>query len=72
MKIRQSFVANSSSSSFVLIQAGNETIFEAGYQDLECCTCDEVNIDELIQKLQNAKAKGVTKVRIESGGGYDG
>jgi ribonuclease HI len=72
VKIRSSFVANSSSSSFVIITCGDDEIFSAGYQEMETCTSDEVEIDEIIKKLNDAKARGHKKVLIQSGGGYDG
>ena len=72
MKSRYGFVSNSSSSSFVLIKAGNTTILEDGDDSMECCGSVSVSIDDIIEKLLAAKASGETMVRIEHGGGYDG
>lgn len=72
MKTRLKFVANSSSSSFVVVYLGDEEIFSDGDTDLECCGGGSMDIDEMLQKLQEAKAKGITKISFEHGGGYDG
>ena len=73
MKVRQGFVSNSSSSSFVIISAGGSLILEhgdteSGY-DSDSTT---IPIDELIEKLVKAKEDGATMVSITHGGGYDG
>lgn len=72
MKIRTGFVSNSSSSSFICITAGNDHIY--GNENSPEFETDYVtfDIDKLIKELQDAKAKGATKVEIEYGGGYDG
>lgn len=72
MKTRTAFVANSSSSSFIIVSLGNDTILTDDYTEMETCGCASMDIDELIVKLQEAKAKGITKIEIEHGGGYDG
>ena len=72
MKIRNGFVSNSSSSSFVIVNAGDREIISDGNTDMECCGNFDINIDELIEKLTNAKNEGATKVTIMHGGGYEG
>ena len=75
MKIREGFVSNSSSSSFVIVSAGNVEIFEAGdvemIEELEC-NAAYFPIDDIIDKLLKAKANGATKVSVTHGGGYEG
>jgi len=72
MKIRQGFVSNSSSSSFICVTLDNETIYGGDYEpDFETSNCT-LNIDFLIEKLLKAKEKGVKTINIEYGGGYDG
>jgi len=71
-KIRKSFVANSSSSSFIIMSVGGQSILEDGNTDMECCGGTSVDIDALIEKLVEAKAKGIKRVDFEHGGGYDG
>jgi hypothetical protein len=74
MKIRNGFVSNSSSSSFICITAGKEEIY-ADY-DLDDChfelDCIGLKIDNLIEKLKKAQENGEEKVYIQYGGGYDG
>lgn len=72
MKIRTGFVSNSSSSSFICISVGDDIIYGNEYSpnfeiDSMC-----LDIDTFIKQLQDAKAKGATKVEIEYGGGYEG
>lgn len=73
MKIRNGFVSNSSSTSFVIISAGGTTILEDG--DSDSCEASEsvsIDIDKLITLLQEAKKNGATKVDVYHGGGYEG
>ena len=72
MKIRQGFVSNSSSSSFVVISTGSNELYTDGDTDMECCGGFSVDIDEFIQKLTEAKASGAKTVEFYHGGGYDG
>jgi hypothetical protein len=76
MKIRNGFVSNSSSSSFVIVSAnspkGSTILYEDGDTDMEQCGGFSVKIDEMIQKLQEMKEKGFTTVRFDRGGGYEG
>lgn len=78
MKMRNGFVSNSSSSSFVIISArktGEDevVIFEDGYpDDCEWNGDVAVDIDKLIGQLQDLKAAGHTVVTISHGGGYNG
>lgn len=72
MKVRQGFVSNSSSSSFVVMTAGSEVLFEDGDTEMECYGSFTVPIDEMIEALQKAKAAGAKVVEISHGGGYDG
>lgn len=71
-KVRNGFVSNSSSSSFVIIKAGNNIILEDGDSDLRMCGNCTLNIDDLIIELQKAKDSGVKRVEISHGGGYNG
>lgn len=73
MKIRNGFVSNSSSSSFICIapDKGEAIYDEDGYEaDFETDSMS-FTIDELINKLIKAKEDGATTVHIEYGGGYD-
>ena len=72
MKIRKGFVSNSSSSSFVIISAGNIPIAADGDDTLESCGEFDMQIDELIDRLQKAKEAGETVVTVTHGGGYEG
>lgn len=73
MKARTAFVANSSSSSFLVVTAGSINIVDDSgsreYCEEDYCS---VNIDVVIAKLQEAKAAGATTVDFEYGGGYNG
>lgn len=72
MKIRKGFVSNSSSSSFVIINAGDENIVEDGDTCHETYHSISIPIDRLIEQLISAKNNGVTDVEITHGGGYEG
>ncbi len=72
MKVRQGFVSNSSSSSFVVITAGSKVLYEDGNQDMDYGGCFTVAIDEMIAALNKAKEEGAVVVEISHGGGYDG
>jgi hypothetical protein len=69
MKIRNGFVSNSSSSSFICMRVGNREIIKNGSN--EYIETDEfsVSLDYLIKLLQDAKDEGVTLVNFEYGGG---
>jgi hypothetical protein len=70
MKIRQGFVSNSSSSSFIVVNAGKTKILEEdGYDESGYASMD---IDEMIKVLSAAKEEGATTVSFEFGGRYDG
>lgn len=75
MKIRNGFVSNSSSSSFICFSTNNNFKFDRlstdGEPDFETDTLS-INIDDLINELQKAKETGSTVVYITYGGGYDG
>lgn len=73
MKTRNGFVSNSSSSSFVIIKAGETTILEDGNsEDMETCDSVDMDIDKLIADLEAAKKNGLKTIHIEHGGGYEG
>jgi hypothetical protein len=73
MKVRAGFVSNSSSSSFVIMTAGNFDILESGDTDAEFETDGKsFPIDDIIAKLVEAKKNGATMVSVTHGGGYDG
>jgi hypothetical protein len=72
-KYRQGFVSNSSSSSFVIIEAGEHLILEHGDTDItDDIDSVTMSITELIGKLMKAKDDGVVSVTITHGGGYEG
>lgn len=72
MKVRNGFVSNSSSSSFVIISVGSEVLYEDGNTEMEHCGGIRINIDEMIKKLKAAKAKGHEFIEVDHGGGYEG
>ena len=72
MKMRNGFVSNSSSSSFVIITAGDKTLLEDGDTELEHCGGVDVEIDKMIADLEEAKKNGVKTIHISHGGGYNG
>lgn len=72
MKTRHGFVSNSSSSSFVIITAGETTILEDGDTEMECCGGANLDINVVIDQLLEARAAGATTVDISHGGGYYG
>jgi hypothetical protein len=73
MKTRQGFVSNSSSSSFLIVSAGDEDILTDGIWDgdweeaVNGSDTVSMDIDEFISKLQEAQEKGATKVVFEHG-----
>lgn len=69
-KIRNGFVSNSSSSSFVIISAGDNKIIEELYGD-DYEDSITVNIDQIINSLNEAKENGAKTVVIEYGSKYD-
>lgn len=72
-KYRQGFVSNSSSSSFVIINAGNHIILEHGDTDIDDgIDSITVNINNFIDRLIQARNSGEKTVVITHGGGYDG
>jgi len=73
MKIRQGFISNSSSSSFVIMNAGKHSILESGDTEAEYDTDSSTFlIDDIIDRLLEAKKNGATTVLVTHGGGYDG
>ena len=73
MRIRSGFVSNSSSSSFVIINAGEHHILESGDTEAEYETdSSSFSIDDIINRLLEAKKDGETTVLVMHGGGYDG
>jgi hypothetical protein len=74
MKIRNGFVSNSSSSSFLVISSDKGCIIEDEYDHLSNSDYDTrtFNIDELIELLQKHKNDGATKITINYGASYDG
>jgi hypothetical protein len=73
MKTRNAFVANSSSSSFLVVTLGDKKIMDDGCESPSFETDSmSMDIDTLILELAEAKAKGITRIEFEYGGGYDG
>jgi hypothetical protein len=46
--------------------------YEDGDTDMEQCGSIRVEIDDMIKKLQDAKAAGAKTIKISHGGGYEG
>ena len=65
MKIRSSYVTNSSSSSYITLHLGNEVLKE--FRDGA-----DIDIDYLINELQKAKEKGIKYLGIFAESEYDG
>jgi hypothetical protein len=76
MKTRLGFISNSSSSSFVVISIDNIRLWEDGSTWMEeesgSNGCLDIDIDNMIKKLQEAKEKGAKTINIYHGGGYNG
>lgn len=75
MKIRNGFVSNSSSSSFIAVATGTKerNICEIFKDDSYCdSSYFSIPIDEFIEKLQEAKNNGHNTLYINYGVEYDG
>lgn len=77
MKIRSGFVSNSSSSSFVIMNAISAdkhlTLLDLSYESETFETNSKViSIKEMIKMLEDAQKQGCEKLCISYGGGYDG
>ena len=72
MKVRNGFISNSSSSSFVIVECDDEKILKSSEY---CCheECWEeysmlnIGIDDLIEKLTELKSKGKRNIYIYGG-----
>lgn len=72
MKMRNGFVSNSSSSSFVVVSLGSKEIIVDGDIECEQCGSFSYDIDKMIAELQEAKENGIKEIVITHGGGFIG